>query len=150
MYFRKTDCEYYVSESWVTRILIDCQMQIPSGQRGHPRPRGVHENLRLRLPAQLPVARKPSRSLRFPDMDIVPSVVVVIVFPRKKSTFNWNKTSSWSNWNITRLTEKRLNVFFKMGHPGLFFIYFRLFKHTLQFSQQINVNKCPSSIHSWD
>ena len=30
--------------------------------------------------------------------------------------------------------------------PGLFFIYFRLFKHTLQFLQQINVKKCPSSI----
>ena len=26
-----------------------------------------------------------------------------------------------------------------MGHPGLFFVYFRLFKQTLQFSQQINV-----------
>ena len=27
---------------------------------------------------------------------------------------------------------------------GLFFIYFRLFKQTFQFIQQINENKCPS------
>ena len=27
----------------------------------------------------------------------------------------------------------------KWANPGLFFIYFRLFKHTLQFLQQINV-----------
>ena len=37
-------------------------------------------------------------------------------------------------------------MFFKWANPGLFFIYFRLFKHTLQFLQQINVKKCPSSI----
>ena len=37
-----------------------------------------------------------------------------------------------------------------MGHPGLFLIYFCLFKHTLQFLQQINVIKCPSSIQCWD
>ena len=42
--------------------------------------------------------------------------------------------------------------FFKkqMGHPGLFFVYFRLFKQTLQFLQQICVKKCPSSIWCWD
>ena len=38
----------------------------------------------------------------------------------------------------------------KWANPGLFFIYFRLFKHTLQFLQQINVKKCPSSIRYWD
>ena len=32
----------------------------------------------------------------------------------------------------------------------LFFVYFCLFKQTLPFLQQINVNKCPSSIRSWD
>ena len=26
-----------------------------------------------------------------------------------------------------------------MGNPGLFFIYFRLFKHTLKFLEQINL-----------
>ena len=36
-------------------------------------------------------------------------------------------------------------VFLKWANRGLFFIYFCLFKHTLQFSQQINVKKCPSS-----
>ena len=30
------------------------------------------------------------------------------------------------------------------ANPGFFFIYFRPFKHTLQFLQQINANKCPS------
>ena len=37
------------------------------------------------------------------------------------------------------MSSKR--VFFKKNraNPGFFFIYFRLFKQTLQFSQQINV-----------
>ena len=30
-------------------------------------------------------------------------------------------------------------VFLKMGHPGLFFFYFCLFKQAVQFLQQINV-----------
>ena len=34
--------------------------------------------------------------------------------------------------------------------PGLFFLYFRLFKKTLQLLQQIHVKKCPSSIWYWD
>jgi len=38
----------------------------------------------------------------------------------------------------------------KWAYPGLFFIYFRLFKHTLQFLQQINVKKYPSSIRYRD
>ena len=38
----------------------------------------------------------------------------------------------------------------KWANPGLFFIYFRLFKRTLQFWQQINVKKCPSSIWRQD
>ena len=33
---------------------------------------------------------------------------------------------------------------------GLFFIYFCLFKKILQFLQQINVKKCPSSKRCWD
>ena len=33
---------------------------------------------------------------------------------------------------------------------GLFFAYFRLFKQTLQFLQQINVKQCPSNIQCWD
>ena len=32
--------------------------------------------------------------------------------------------------------------FFKKGHPGICFIYFRLFKQTLQILQQIYVEKC--------
>ena len=32
-----------------------------------------------------------------------------------------------------------LTTFFKWANPGLFFVYFCLFKQTLQFLQQINV-----------
>ena len=32
-------------------------------------------------------------------------------------------------------------VILKMGHPGLFFVYFRRFTQTLQFLQQIYVKK---------
>ena len=41
---------------------------------------------------------------------------------------------------------KRPVSFFNWANPGLFFISFCLFKHTLQFLQQINGGKCPSSI----
>ena len=47
-------------------------------------------------------------------------------------------------------STNRYDGFFKWANPGLFFIYFRLFKHALQFLQQINVNKCPSSIRCRD
>ena len=46
--------------------------------------------------------------------------------------------------------EWKRTFFLKCANPGLFFIYFRLFKHTLQFLQQINVKKYPSSIRYWD
>ena len=40
---------------------------------------------------------------------------------------------------------------FQWGNPGLFYIYFRLFKQTsLQFLQQLNVKKCPSNIRCQD
>ena len=42
------------------------------------------------------------------------------------------------------------SFFKKMGQPRPLFVYFRLFKQTLQFLQQINVKKCPSSIRRWD
>ena len=51
---------------------------------------------------------------------------------------------------MTASTSQLLNhsLFFKKkwAYPGLFLICFRLFKHTLQFLQQINVKKCLSSI----
>ena len=37
-----------------------------------------------------------------------------------------------------------------MGNPRPLFHFFCLFKQTLQFLQQINVKKCPSSIQCWD
>ena len=45
------------------------------------------------------------------------------------STPSGHKMTSASPWYL----------FFKWANPGHFFIYFRLFKHTLQFFQQINV-----------
>ena len=41
-------------------------------------------------------------------------------------------------------------VVLKLCHPRPLFVYFRLFKQTIQFLQQINVKKCPSSIWCWD
>ena len=42
-----------------------------------------------------------------------------------------------------------VNVFF-IGHSRSLFVYFRPFKQTLLFLQQIYVKKCPSSIWCWD
>ena len=38
----------------------------------------------------------------------------------------------------------------KRGQSRPFLIYFRLFKHTLQFFQKINMKKCPSNIRCQD
>ena len=46
--------------------------------------------------------------------------------------------------------ETSIRAIFSSAIPGLFFIYFRLFKQALQFLQQINVKQCPSSIRHWD
>ena len=40
--------------------------------------------------------------------------------------------------------------FKKWANPGLFLVYFRLFKQTLEFLQQIYVKKCPFSIRRRD
>ena len=48
---------------------------------------------------------------------------------------------------VYHISSKR---FFKWANPGLFLIYFHLFKLTLQFLQQINVKKCRSSIQFLD
>ena len=44
----------------------------------------------------------------------------------------------WLNFEMVFAIKVRL-FFKKLAIPGLFFIYFRLFKQTLQFLQQINV-----------
>ena len=41
--------------------------------------------------------------------------------------------------NVT--AAKKVNTFKKIGHSRPFFVYFRLFKRTLQILQQINVKK---------
>ena len=42
-------------------------------------------------------------------------------------------------------------LFLKIGPtPASFLFIFGLFKQTIQFLQQINVKKCPSSIRRWD
>ena len=40
--------------------------------------------------------------------------------------------------------------FFKWANPGLFLIYFCLFKHITYFTTNTYVKKCPSSIQCWD
>ena len=62
--------------------------------------------------------------------------------------FTENYDEKLYTWKVT---EKEFKItFFRWANPGLFFIYFRLFKQTLQFLQQINVKKCPSSIRRQD
>ena len=46
------------------------------------------------------------------------------------------------NWYGHELTS--ILFFLNCANPGLFFIYFRLFKHTLPFLQQINVKNVMS------
>ena len=45
---------------------------------------------------------------------------------------------------------KRVISFFEWDILGVFFVYFGLFKQTLQFLQQINMKNCPSSIRYLD
>ena len=45
---------------------------------------------------------------------------------------------------------RSLSLFEKISHPRHLFVYFRLFKQTLQFLKQIYVNKCRSSIWCMD
>ena len=66
----------------------------------------------------------------------------------------------WSSNYGRRLEIKRSWVwipiphryfFKKWANPRIFFIYFRLFKHTFQILQQIGMwQNCPSSIWWWD
>ena len=44
----------------------------------------------------------------------------------------------------------RRGDFKKWANPGLFFVYFQSFQKTIQFLQQINVKKFPSSIQCRD
>ena len=68
---------------------------------------------------------------------------------------HWNSGGgSFVIGNVKRLHQfsslwlKKTNVanLFLWVNSGLFLIYFPLFKYTLQFSQQIQVKKCPSGI----
>ena len=48
------------------------------------------------------------------------------------------------------ITCYRQTLFLKMGNPSLFFVSFVFSNKTLQFLQQTNVKKCPSSLQYWD
>ena len=48
------------------------------------------------------------------------------------------------------MTLRNLFLTKKWADPGLFFVYFHPLKQTIQFLQQINVKKCPSSIRRQD
>ena len=43
-----------------------------------------------------------------------------------------------------------MQFFKKWANPVLFLFIFSLFKQTIQYLQQINVKKCPSSTRHWD
>ena len=51
-----------------------------------------------------------------------------------------------SCWAVSKITWTAVRNFKNWANPGLFFIYFCLFKHTLQYLQQIIVKKCLWSI----
>ena len=56
-------------------------------------------------------------------------------------------TTENANYKISTFSGLwRQRNFFKWTIPGLFFVYFCLFKQKLQFLQHINVKKCPSRI----
>ena len=74
------------------------------------------------------------------------SLLVVKFFPVAGTVENANATHIPSPDVFTLL----LYFFKKMANPGLYFIYFCLFKQTLQFFQQLNVKKCPSSLQHRD
>ena len=57
----------------------------------------------------------------------------------------WVRIPSWdTRWNVFII------AFLKRPTPASFSFIFLFFKQSLQFSQQINVKKCPSRIRRWD
>ena len=64
---------------------------------------------------------------------------------------NVEEEISMYSWSLVwlDLISKQDNMFL-MGHPRPLFHLFSSFKQTLQFLQQINVEKCSSSIGCWD
>ena len=61
--------------------------------------------------------------------------------------------SSWETLHMaTDVMAATTRMFFKWVNPGLFLIYFRLFKPTLQILKQQKryEKKCPPSIRCWD
>ena len=66
-----------------------------------------------------------------------------------------NHEAIWSHWRRLKVLPQSndksefLEFFKKMGQPRpLFNLFSVFFKQTIQFLQQINVKKCPSSIQS--
>ena len=68
--------------------------------------------------------------------------------------YNWQSLLRLKFSVVTQSTvnsqQPAPSFFKKMGQPRPLFVYFRLFKQTLQFLKQINVKKCPSSIQHRD
>ena len=64
--------------------------------------------------------------------------------------FSCRTSRGWLGWGSTRgvvVIKENWNSFFKWANPGIFLFIFGLFKQTsIQFLQQIYVEKCPSSI----
>ena len=52
--------------------------------------------------------------------------------------------------SFVKFRERWTRNLIKWAIPDIFLVYFCLYKHKLQFLQQINVKKCPSSKQCWD
>ena len=61
-------------------------------------------------------------------------IIRLKIFSVRKTAAEYQKTTVWVN---------REELFSKMGHPRPLFVYFRLFKQTLQFSATTKCEKCP-------
>ena len=73
------------------------------------------------------------------------SPVVVVLTASIESNPFWSLRSS-AKYLLLRILKHLLA---KMAIPGLFLIYFRLFKQTLQFLQQINVKNVHQVCGAW-
>ena len=74
----------------------------------------------------------------------------IVKLETQKNDLN-RKTGGTKSGGLDVLIDKfTLKFFYKWANPGLFFVYFCLFKLTFQFLQQMDVKKRPSSILRWD
>ena len=82
-----------------------------------------------------------SRAARYPPKPALNNIISLCVYYDLYVMYTQKL-----NLNAFEFASAQSPFLKKWANPGLYFIYFHLFKHTLQFLQQINVKKCPYSI----